>query len=153
VKQSHKTLLLWVLLILMFVVIWQFLQPGAQQSTPVAFSDFMMQVHAKPEEQHVEKVSIKDHEYAFEVFDPATKTRRKYITIGPEANDALTKDLVEHNVKVSFEKEDTSPFWSSALMTVLPILPFGDVLPVHASASGGRWQGDELWQVSGAPAQ
>ncbi len=123
-KQSHKTLLLWVLLILMFLAIWQFLQPDGKQSTPVAFSDFMTQVHAKAEEAHVTKVTIKDHEYQFEVLDPRESTgpkQRKFVTIGPEANDALTKDLVDHNVKVTFEKDEPSPFWSSALMTVLPM--------------------------------
>ena len=54
----------------------------------------MAQVHAKPDEPHVEKVTIKDHEYRFDVNDPTAKTHKvNQITIGPEANDALTKDL------------------------------------------------------------
>ncbi|HEX9295797.1 MAG TPA: ATP-dependent zinc metalloprotease FtsH [Polyangiaceae bacterium] len=121
-KQSHKTLLLWVLLILMFLAIWQFLQSDGTKPAPVAFSDFMAQVHAKPDEPHVEKVVINNHEYSFEVYDPGAKTRKKSVTIGPEANDGLTKELVEHGVKVTFEKEEPSPFWSSALMTVLPMV-------------------------------
>ena len=44
-KQSHKTLLLWVLLILMFLAIWQFLSPGDRKQ-PIAFSEFVNQVHA-----------------------------------------------------------------------------------------------------------
>jgi cell division protease FtsH len=122
VKQSHKTLLLWVLLILMFLAIWQFLQADGTKAAPVAFSDFLSQVQAKPDEPHVEKVTINNHEYTFEVFDPSAKTRKKSVTIGPEANDALTKQLVDHGVKVVFEKEEPSPFWSSALMTVLPMI-------------------------------
>ena len=42
--------------------------------------------------------------------------------MGPEANDALTKEFVDHGVKVIFEKEEQSPFWSSALVTVLPMV-------------------------------
>src|SRR5262249_17915096 len=122
VKQSHKTLLLWVLLILMFLVIWQYLQSDSTRAAPVAFSDFVAQVHARPEDPHVDKVNIKDREYTFEVLDPNTKLRKKSLTIGPEADDALTKDLVEHNVKVTFEKEEPNPFWSSALVTVLPMV-------------------------------
>ena len=121
-KQSHKTLLLWVLLILMFLAIWQFLQADGAKPAPVAFSDFMAQVHAKKDEPHVEKVTVNNHEYTFEVFDPAAKMRKKSVTIGPEANDALTKELVDHDVKVIFEKEEPSPFWSSALVTVLPMI-------------------------------
>jgi len=123
VKQSHKTLLLWVLLILMFLAIWQFLQSDGTKATPVAFSDFLAQAHAKSDEPHVEKVTINNHEYRFDLYDPNAKTRKlNNVTIGPEANDALTKDLVDHGVKVQFEKEEPSPFWSSALMTVLPMI-------------------------------
>ena len=35
-KQSHKTLLLWVLLIMMFLAIWQFLSPDRPAATQVA---------------------------------------------------------------------------------------------------------------------
>jgi cell division protease FtsH len=106
----------------MFLAIWQFLQADGTKAVPVAFSDFLSQVQAKPDEPHVEKVTINNHEYTFEVYDPSAKTRKKSVTIGPEANDALTKQLVDHNVKVVFEKEEPSPFWSSALMTVLPMI-------------------------------
>jgi len=122
VKQSHKTLLLWVLLILMFLAIWQFLKEDGSRPAPVAFSDFLAQVQAPEDQAHVEKVTIKDREYVFEVFDPSSKTRKKAITIGPEPDEALTQKLVERNVKVTFEKEDPSPFWSSALITVLPMI-------------------------------
>src|SRR5450432_1903577 len=107
----------------MFLAIWQFLQSDGNKSPPVPFSDFLSQVHAKPDQQHVEKVTINNHEYRFDLYDPGSKTRKvNQVTIGPEANDALTKDLVENGVKVTFEKEEANPFWSSALMTVLPMV-------------------------------
>ena len=120
-KQSHKTLLLWVLLILMFLAIWQFLQGEGARTTPVAFSDFMAQVHAKPEETHVDQVTIKDREYRFDTFDPTAKVRKPGFSIGPEASDTITKDLVDHGVKVRFEKEEPS-YWSTGLVTILPMV-------------------------------
>jgi cell division protease FtsH len=123
VKQSHKTLLLWVLLIMMFLVIWQFLSPDRPPATQVAFSQFMSQVRADREkEPYVENVTIKDREYTFWVKDPKTNMKTKQVTIGPVAADAITKDLVENKVAVSFEKEDASPFWSGALVTILPMV-------------------------------
>jgi cell division protease FtsH len=122
VKQSHKTLLLWVLLILMFLAIWQFLQSDGAKPAPVAFSDFMALVYAKTDEPHVDKVTINNHEYTFEVNDPVAKTHKKSVTIGPEATDVLRKELLDHGVKVFFEKDEPSPFWSSALVTVLPMV-------------------------------
>jgi cell division protease FtsH len=123
VKQSHKTLLLWVLLIMMFLAIWQFLSPERQSTSQVAFSEFLAQVHAdKEKEPHVESVSIKDREYTFWVKDPKSSTKVKKIALGPEAADAITKELYDNKVGVTFEKEDSSPFWSGAVVTILPMV-------------------------------
>jgi cell division protease FtsH len=123
VKQSHKTLLLWVLLIMMFLAIWQFLSPAQTPAAQVAFSDFMAQVHAdKEKEPYVESVSIKDHELTYWVKDPKSQSKSKKVTIGPDRTEELAKDLVASKVAVTFEKEDSSPFWSGAVVTILPMV-------------------------------
>jgi cell division protease FtsH len=124
VKQSHKTLLLWVLLIMMFVAIWQVLGPDRPPATQVPFSDFMGQVQVadKDKEPHVESVTIKDREYTFWVKDPKSGAKTKKVSIGPDNADEITKVLVDNKVAVSFEKEDGSPFWSGAIVTILPMV-------------------------------
>jgi cell division protease FtsH len=125
VKQSHKTLLLWVLLIMMFLAIWQFLSPEKPPPTSVTFSDFLQQVdnNADPKAQeHIEKVSIKDREYTFFVNNPGSKSRTKKATVGPEKSDEVLKRLIDHKIPVEFEKEDSSPFWSGAIVTILPMV-------------------------------
>jgi cell division protease FtsH len=123
VKQSHKTLLLWVLLIMMFLAIWQFLSPAQAPATQVAFSEFLAQVHAdKEKEPHVESVSVKDREYTFWVKDPKSQSKAKRVTIGPEKSEEVAKELVDAKVAVTFEKEDGSPFWSGAIVTILPMV-------------------------------
>ena len=56
-KQSHKTLLLWVLLILMFVAIWNLVQ---SEETPrsTAWSDFTTAI----EQGKVERVQVAPQE-------------------------------------------------------------------------------------------
>jgi len=121
VKQSHKTLLLWVLLITMFLAIWQFLQPDRTPATQVPYSDFTALVSAnKQTSPYVESVLIKDREYTFWVKDPKSNAKTKKLTFGPEEADE--KFLREHEVAVTFEKEDGSPFWSSAAVTILPMI-------------------------------
>jgi cell division protease FtsH len=123
VKQSHKTLLLWVLLIMMFLAIWQFLNPAQAPTTQVMYSEFIAQVRAdKEKEPHVERATIKDREITFVVKDPKTQSTAKKVTVGPDKMDELTKELVAHNVAVTFEKEDSSPFWSGAIVTILPMV-------------------------------
>jgi hypothetical protein len=102
VKQQPKTLLLWVVLILMFVLIWQFVAPDGARPETTPFSQFMSLVRAKPDEKHVESVEIKDREYTYTVYDPTDKTKRQFKTLGP-AGDAVAKDLIEHNVTVRYQ--------------------------------------------------
>jgi len=126
VKQSHKTLLLWVLLILMFLAIWQFLSP-ADKKQPVAFSEFVNEVHAG----HVDEVKIKDREYTFRVHTgDASKSTVTKEAVGPLADEALLSTLKPDSKdapppRIFFEKEDASPFWSSTLITLLPMLFIG----------------------------
>jgi cell division protease FtsH len=108
---------------MMFLAIWQFLSPAQSPATQVAFSDFMAQVHAdKEKEPYVESVSIKDHELTYWVKDPKSQSKSKKVTIGPDRTEDLAKDLVANKVAVTFEKEDSSPFWSGAVVTILPMV-------------------------------
>ena len=61
VRQPHKTLLLWVVLIVAFLAIWQFLndQDGPQRSE-YAYSDFMALVKAPRDQRHIDEVEIRD---------------------------------------------------------------------------------------------
>jgi cell division protease FtsH len=123
VKQSHKTLLIWILLLLVFFVMYGVLFPSNQPSTQVAFSDFMTKVHADREkEPYVESVKIKEREYFYVERDPVSKKTENKVTTGPIAADGIAKDLYDNKVVVKFEKEDSSPFWSGALVTILPMV-------------------------------
>ena len=127
-KQSHKTLLLWVLLIVMFLAIWQVLQPG-ERKQQVSFSQFVALVHSG----QVTDIHIKDHEYGFTQIQDGKNQQKE--TLGPVADQALLDDLEKRDpatgrnpndkLQVFFEKEDTTPFWSSTLVTLLPMLFIG----------------------------
>src|SRR6202051_2138063 len=86
VKQSHKTLLLWVLLIVMFLAIWQVLQPG-ERKQQVSFSQFVGLVRSG----QVTDVHIKDHEYTFTQIQDGKNQQKE--TLGPLADQALLDDL------------------------------------------------------------
>jgi cell division protease FtsH len=111
-----------VLLIMMFLAIWQFLSPERQPATPVAFSDFMALVEANDDEPHAEQVTIKDREYSFWVKDPKKSSKERKVAIGPEATDELAATFQKNGVQVTFEKEDSPTFWSGALVTILPTI-------------------------------
>ena len=85
-KQSHKNLLLWVLLIVMFLAIYQVLQPG-ERKQQVSFSQFVGLVHSG----QVTEVHIKDHEYQFTQIQDSKNVQKE--TLGPLADQALIDDL------------------------------------------------------------
>jgi cell division protease FtsH len=142
VKQSHKTLLLWVLLIVMFLAIWQFLNPPERRQA-VAFSEFVTEVQAG----RVDEIRIKDREYTFRVHaaDGAKSTAQKE-AVGPVADEALLATLKPTNKeapvpKIYFEKEDSTPFWSNAFVTLIPMAFLGIMLFLfmrQLQAGGGK---------------
>ncbi len=124
-KQSHKTLLLWVLLILMFLAIWSFLQPTPKTSS-APFSKFLADVHSG----QVDEIDIKlgpSGEYSYHLKPSGTDKGGQHETVGPIADDALLNSLKPEKADIApptikFEKEDSSPFWSSTLIALLPML-------------------------------
>ncbi len=121
-KQSHKTLLLWVVLIVMFLTIWQFLTP-ADKPVPVAFSDFVTEV----KQGKVDEIKIKDHEYSYRVRGADNAKRGGWKeALGPIADEKVIETLKPEDPKTNapkiyFEKEDQSPFWSSTIITLIPM--------------------------------
>jgi cell division protease FtsH len=77
----------------------------------------------------VPDVRVKDREYTFtHVVDGKNQQME---TLGPVADETLIQDLQQNPLakdgkfKIYFEKEDTTPFWSSTLVTLLPMLFIG----------------------------
>src|SRR3954453_9346496 len=106
----------------MFLTIWQFLTP-AERKVPVAFSDFVNEVHAG----RVDEIRIKDREYTYRIkgADP-TKGGGTKEAVGPLPDEKLLEtlrpDAKEANApKIFFEKDEQSPFWSSTIITLVPM--------------------------------
>ena len=140
-KQSHKTLLLWAVLILMFLAIWNVL--GRERERPVAFSDFMKDVRAG----HVDEIRIKDRDYSYRLKD-ADPQKNAFLreTVGPEVDDALLAKLRPDNPelplpKITFDKDESSPFLSGTLLTLVPMVLIGLMLFLfmrQLQAGGGK---------------
>jgi len=121
VKQPHKTLLLWVVLIVAFLAIWQFLNPENPRNPDIPYSEFIALAKAPRDAKHIEEVDIKDREYTFQIKDPNAKgAPPRGRTVGPAEDNA--QDLLAHGVKVTYQKEEGSPFLTPVLTIVLPMV-------------------------------
>ncbi len=123
-KQPHKTLLIWVVLIVAFLAIWQFLVPASQPKKARPFSEFLELLQAPDDKPHVESVEIRDREYTFTIKRPGTQgAPERGVTIGPESSPKLDEALYSNpNRRVEFQQEDTNPYIASTLTILLPML-------------------------------
>ncbi|MGD8858960.1 MAG: ATP-dependent zinc metalloprotease FtsH [Myxococcales bacterium] len=118
-KQSHKTLVLWVMLILMFVAIYNLVQEGEQPRT-VDFSEFLTDVRAG----QVERVEIKSRENTAEYryMHKGAKGQREWkIAIGI-TGEQVQKELMDADVKVKYLADDQNGLWGSILVTWIPMI-------------------------------
>jgi len=122
VKQSHKTLLIWILIFVMFLGVWHVLYPQ-ERAQPVAFSEFVAQVQAG----QVEDVHIRDREYVFRLKAADGVRPVEKETIGPRADDALLARLRPENKdiappRITFERDEPQNSWGGAMLSVLPMV-------------------------------
>ncbi len=118
-KQSHKTLLLWVLLILMFVAIYQ-LVTNEEGPSNVPFSDFITDVRGG----RVESLEAmpRDGSTELKFVRVEGEHRETRVTYGPEITKAFTDELTEHNVRYEIEPANENGVWTSILVTWLPMI-------------------------------
>jgi cell division protease FtsH len=123
VKQPHKTLLIWVVLIVAFLAIWQFLVPAGQPRKQRPFSEFIELVKASKDKPHVESVEIRDREYSFVIKRPGSQGNpERGVTIGPAESDFVEELLFANDVRVEYQEDDTNPYLASTLTILLPML-------------------------------
>src|SRR5690606_4320515 len=122
-KQPQKTLLLWVVLIVAFLAIWQFLSPNEPHHRSMPFSDFVSLVQAPKDARHVDSVESQEREFRFEIINPTGKGQpEKGITIGPGESDEIAKLLLENKVNVKYLEEEGNPYLATTLTFLLPLV-------------------------------
>ncbi|MFK7988760.1 MAG: ATP-dependent zinc metalloprotease FtsH [Sandaracinaceae bacterium] len=118
-KQSHKTVLLWLLLIVMFVVIYHVV---TNQDPPrqVPFSDFIEDVRAG----NVESVTAEPHDGATDITFMVNESehREPRTTVGPPFSQTLSDELQEHNVRTEITPSDENGLLTTLLVQWLPML-------------------------------
>ena len=140
VKQSHKTLLLWVLISLMLVVIYNLVQQDDQPRS-VPFSEFVSDVR----NGHVESVKIRPLEHTGEYqyvlaaeSDRGASTHK--LSVGP-LGEEINREFLDHHVRFEYLPEDDNGLLASVLVTWLPMLLLLGIFFLfmrQLQASGGK---------------
>ena len=113
-KQSHKTILLWVLLILMFVSIYNLFTAPTKEEEKQDFSTFIAKIERNPEQ--IKKVTVKGTLYTIEYAD------EKYRSTGQPLDSKLREKLDKANIPYAIEAPEENSFWQSILISWLPVI-------------------------------
>jgi cell division protease FtsH len=113
VKQSHKTLVLWLLIILVFVLFYQVFQPKEQLPKEAPISEVMQKVEAG----QVSDVTIRG-----DVYEGHYKDGSAFKAIGFAPTADLEKTLRDKQVKVTVERAEERGFWVQMLANFAPVI-------------------------------
>ena len=117
-RQSHKTLALWVLLILMFWAIYQIISQENPPKDKPQFSKFLKQV----EEGTVKEVKISlTGQGNAGVFEGKLSDDRSFRTTGVYS-DSVEQSLMRHNVTFEVEPKSEGGLLQNILITWLPMI-------------------------------
>ena len=116
-KQSHKTIVLWVTVILFVLSILQYLSTRPTQRQVVSFSEFLEAVT----KNQVEKVSIQEDEYVGR-FKENFKGGAHFETVGPNNSEKALEVLARSDAKVEYKKKRETPIWQQILISWMPMI-------------------------------
>ncbi len=111
-NSTLKSLLFWMVLVVVGVLIWNFSTTFQTRDQPKLFSEFVKDL----DEGRVKTVTITGNEIVGEL-----SSGTKFRTYAPTQYEGLGNKLVERNVEVNAEKEQASP-WATLLYAWAPIL-------------------------------
>ncbi|HLK90519.1 MAG TPA: ATP-dependent zinc metalloprotease FtsH [Polyangia bacterium] len=120
-RQSHKTVLLWITLIFAFVVIWQFLNNQRASETHVLFSSFVQDIDQHPEKFKAgSAIQIRKNQESAE-FRGQYANGENFVTTGI-VGDKLLEKMDKAKLGYEVVKENENGFWQQVFVTWLPML-------------------------------
>ena len=121
-KQSHKTVALWIVMILIFAVLFKLFDPGNRHRRDVNFSEFSKAV----ENNQVKDVTIKGDTIIGTFKEPMPPDGKKHFETVIDTGKTGALDwnnyLSKHGVQFSYERTEKTPFWQQILISWFPML-------------------------------
>jgi cell division protease FtsH len=120
-RQSHKTILIWAILILMFVSIYSMFTDSSSKETELNVTEFHKKLVNKDEA--IEKITIepRGHDDARYIVTMKSGSPAKQVVYA-EFPGSLTKDIRDAGIPYSVKSKDESSIWPQVLVWWLPML-------------------------------
>ncbi len=118
-KPSHKTIALWLVLILLFASLFKVFDPGNKNRREIKFNEFVEYV----KQGKVGEVTFKADNVIVGAFkEPAPDGRKFFETIGDTTNPKVFEILEQNKIIPNYERAEKTPVWQQVLISWFPML-------------------------------
>ncbi|MEK6706460.1 MAG: ATP-dependent zinc metalloprotease FtsH [Bdellovibrionota bacterium] len=118
-KPSHKTVALWLVLILLFASLFKVFDSGSRNRKEIKFSEFVQFV----KDGKVTDITFKADNLIVGTFKEAQSDGRKYFeTFGDTENSKVFEILEKNNIIPNYERNEKTPIWQQVLISWFPML-------------------------------
>jgi cell division protease FtsH len=119
-KPSHKTVALWLVLILLFASLFKFFDPQSRHRTEMKFSDFIHEV----QNHNVKDVTFKaDNLITGTLIKPDSEGGKLlFETVGDTSNPKVFEILEQNGITPNYERAEKTPIWQQVLISWFPML-------------------------------
>ncbi len=118
-KPSHKTVALWLVLILLFASLFKVFDPGNHHRRDIRFSEFVQAV----KDGKVADVTFKaDNLIVGNFKDAGSDGKKTFETIGDTENAKVFEILEKNNLIPNYERAEKTPVWQQVLISWFPML-------------------------------
>jgi cell division protease FtsH len=121
VRQSHKTFLVWVMLIFAFLVVWQLFNQR-QGETKLPFSVFVQKVEKSPDEIKPNSLQIRMNAGNHAEFKGQWKKNDEWFVTTGYIGEQMLEKLNKSGLQYEIVKETEGGFWQQVLITWLPMI-------------------------------
>jgi len=121
-RQSHKTILIWAILILMFVSIYSMFTDSSSKEKEVDVTAFRAEISNKDKAKDIEKIRIEPRGHDDARYVVTRKSNSTKEVVHAEFPGTITKEIYEAAIPYEVKSKEESSFWPQLLVWWLPML-------------------------------
>ena len=121
-RQSHKTILIWAILILMFVSIYSMFTDSSSKEKEVDVTAFRADIANKEKAKEIDKIRVEPRGHDDARYVITLKNNNVKEVVNAEFPGTITKEIYEAGIPYEVKSKDESSIWPQVLVWWLPML-------------------------------
>src|SRR5262249_43793394 len=121
-RQSHKTVLIWVILILMFVSIWSMFSDSGSKTSEEDVTQFKQEIADKSKAAEIESVRIEPGQRNDARYVITYRAKNQKTVVYGEMSNTITDAMTAAGISYKVKPPEESSIWPQILLSWLPML-------------------------------